>query len=151
MPPCTLSEQCYRYSRCGPKQTRTGLCLISRGVRRRKEKQGKVTKCDHERLFSYLFLDWGDFFFLVDQRLTFNRVFGLFPHPMYTLGYAFYYGFSLISQSYVVFYSSLLAHGMQMIFLAVVETPRILRDFSFFLSSLSFLKSQVITFNSGFL
>lgn len=68
---------------------------------------------------------WGDFFYLTTQQLTFERVFALIPHPMYTLGYAFYYGLSLITQSYTVLYLSLFAHFLQLAFLALVEQPHI--------------------------
>lgn len=68
---------------------------------------------------------WGDFFYLTTQQLTFERVFALIPHPMYTLGYAFFYGLSLISQSYTVLYLSLFAHFLQLAFLALVEQPHI--------------------------
>jgi phosphatidylethanolamine N-methyltransferase len=29
---------------------------------------------------------WGDFFFTIEQKLMFDRVFAMFPHPMYTVG-----------------------------------------------------------------
>eukprot|EP01127_Copromyxa_protea_P013946 TRINITY_DN380_c0_g2_i1.p1 TRINITY_DN380_c0_g2~~TRINITY_DN380_c0_g2_i1.p1 ORF type:complete len:598 (-),score=159.49 TRINITY_DN380_c0_g2_i1:57-1850(-) len=68
---------------------------------------------------------WGDFFFLVDQNLTFDRVFSLFPHPMYTVGYLFYYGAFFLTGSFTVLYVSLIAHFAQLLFLHWVETPHI--------------------------
>ncbi|KAH3743594.1 Phosphatidylethanolamine N-methyltransferase [Pelomyxa schiedti] len=66
---------------------------------------------------------WGDFFFAIHQKLTFDRVFRIAPHPMYTIGYAFFYGFALLTHSYIVLYVSLAAHVCQLVFLALVETP----------------------------
>eukprot|EP01126_Amoeba_proteus_P060493 TRINITY_DN8002_c0_g1_i16.p1 TRINITY_DN8002_c0_g1~~TRINITY_DN8002_c0_g1_i16.p1 ORF type:complete len:315 (+),score=48.59 TRINITY_DN8002_c0_g1_i16:693-1637(+) len=65
------------------------------------------------------------FFFLLEKNLTFNRVFSLFPHPMYTVGYAFYYGAFIMTDSLTVLYVSLFAHFSQLLFLHYVETPHI--------------------------
>lgn len=72
---------------------------------------------------------WGDFFFLRDLNLTFDGIFELFPHPMYTVGYSFYYGYSLMTNSYTMLFVSVWAHMMQLIFLTIVEEPHIQKTY----------------------
>ena len=83
------------------------------------------SKRDAYRVIGTFAWYWGDFFFLVPQELQFDRVFGIAPHPMYTLGYFFFYGMSLLCNSYTVFLVSLVAHACQLTFLLLVENPHI--------------------------
>jgi phosphatidylethanolamine N-methyltransferase len=76
---------------------------------------------------------WGDVFFergrlipggTFDTSLVFDGVFEMAPHPMYSVGYAGYYGLSLIAGSYPLFFVSLWAHALQFGFLVWFENPR---------------------------
>ena len=83
------------------------------------------SKTDAHRIIGDFAWYWGDFFFLLDTNLVFDGVFELFPHPMYSVGYFFMYGFSIITRSYTVFYWSVFAQLCQLIFLAMAENPHI--------------------------
>lgn len=82
-------------------------------------------KVDAHRCIGEYCWYWGDFFYIKHQNLTFDGIFELFPHPMYTVGYSMYYGYSLICRSYTMLFVSLFAHLLQIAFLALVEEPHI--------------------------
>jgi len=75
---------------------------------------------------------WGDFFFLRlgDIELVSTNVFDLFPHPMYTVGYAWTYGCAILARSYTVLALAMAFHLSQLAFLMLVEVPHVEKLYS---------------------
>lgn len=88
------------------------------------------SKTDAHRVIGEFAWYWGDFFFLQKKSLTFDGIFQMFPHPMYTVGYTFVYGVPLICNSHVLLWAGVLGHLAQYGFLIFVEDPHIQKVYS---------------------
>lgn len=87
-------------------------------------------KVDAHRVVKDFAWYYGDFFFLVDTDLTFDGVFEMAPHPMYSIGYVWYAGTAILAASNTVLFMSIFAWLAQCAFLVFVESPHIEKTYS---------------------
>lgn len=83
-------------------------------------------KVDAHRVVKDYAWYWGDAFYqtILNKELVFDGVYNLAPHPMYSVGYAGFYGLSILVASHTVLFVSIAAHAAQFGFLLWFENPR---------------------------